>query len=280
MVLVTTPLFGLGNDFFRANKSIDILYVSSNEGLRVREGDSFSSKKVDVLYDRMCVKVVSVGKEEVVDGIKSNWVKILRPLETLRTGHNVYGWVFGGYLTDRLSSFSTAKWTDNDLQRYLSRFSWVSGTRSYTRFAPGGRYLFGLLESGAGGEGTYSVSMKNKTITVKASYGDEEYQGAVQTLIYKILDIGEDYLLLAIDGKETKFLPAFTNSYFWIYLTRSPVYLTDMEESAINALNFSFAASMIDNLGLTNTRSLWDGLIKMGIKIEDMDYLDRYNEVW
>ena len=54
--------------------------------------------------------------------------------------------------------------------------------------------------------------MKNKTITVKASYGDEEYQGAVQTLIYKILDIGEDYLLLAIDGKETKFLPAFTNT--------------------------------------------------------------------
>ena len=37
---------------------------------------------------------ISVGEEASVGGIKSNWVKILLPLETLKSNSNVYGWIF------------------------------------------------------------------------------------------------------------------------------------------------------------------------------------------
>ena len=48
------------------------------------------------------VKVVEIGDETVIDGIKSKWVKILLPIKTIKNNKNIYGWVFGGYLTDKL----------------------------------------------------------------------------------------------------------------------------------------------------------------------------------
>ena len=48
------------------------------------------------------VKVVEIGDETVIDGIKSKWVKILLPIETIKNNRNIYGLVFGGYLTDKL----------------------------------------------------------------------------------------------------------------------------------------------------------------------------------
>lgn len=120
---VAGSAFSLDSQFFKKNPDVEVLYVDSPEGLKVRDNPSLSAKKIDVLYDRMSVKVMSVGAETVIDGIKSNWVKILLPLETIRQKQNICGWVFGGYLTDKVKVFSTKNWTDADLKRYLSRFS-------------------------------------------------------------------------------------------------------------------------------------------------------------
>lgn len=112
-------MFSLEINYFKHNKHIEHLYVNSPEGLRIRNKPTLSGSKIGVLYDRMKVKIISVGEETTIDGIKSNWVQILLPLETIKSNKNVYGWIFGGYLTDKLEPFSTKKWTDNDLQRYL-----------------------------------------------------------------------------------------------------------------------------------------------------------------
>ena len=277
--LITGSLFGESNDYFNKNKNIDILYVNATEGLRVRDSASLYSKKIGTLFDRMVVKVVSIGNEAEIDGIKSNWVQILLPIETINTGSNVYGWVFGGYLTENLFPFSTEKWSDADLQRYLSRFSWVSDNR-YRKFSPEGKYFFGLLESGMGGSGKYSVSIKNKTITLSVSYGDEEYKGPVEKEIYKILDIKEDSLLLEIKGSEVTLLPAFTNSNFWEKLARETMRFSSFDEPAMNALRFSFVTSMIKNLPIKDTTVLWSNLIKMGIKLDNQEFIHEYNKTW
>ena len=277
--LITGSLFGESNDYFNKNKNIDILYVNATEGLRVRDSASLYSKKIGTLFDRMVVKVVSIGNEAEIDGIKSNWVQILLPIETINTGSNVYGWVFGGYLTENLFPFSTEKWSDADLQRYLSRFSWVSDNR-YREFSPEGKYFFGLLESGMGGSGKYSVSIKNKTITLSVSYGDEEYKGPVEKEIYKILDIKEDSLLLEIKGSEVTLLPAFTNSNFWEKLARETMRFSSFDEPAMNALRFSFVTSMIKNLPIKDTTVLWTNLIKMGIKLDNQEFIHEYNKTW
>ena len=277
--LITGSLFGESNDYFNKNKNIDILYVNATEGLRVRDSASLYSKKIGTLFDRMVVKVVSIGNEAEIDGIKSNWVQILLPIETINTGSNVYGWVFGGYLTEKLFPFSTEKWSDADLQRYLSRFSWVSDNR-YRKFSPEGKYFFGLLESGMGGSGKYSVSIKNKTITLSVSYGDEEYKGPVEKEIYKILDIKEDSLLLEFKGSEVTLLPAFTNSNFWRKVARETMRFSSFDEPAMNALRFSFVTSMIKNLPIKDTTVLWSNLIKMGVKLDNQEFIHEYNKTW
>lgn len=281
LVLFTNALFGLDREYFSKNHTIDILYVNSPEGLRIRDSANLSAKKIGSLYDRMTVKVISIGKEVEIDGIKSNWIKILLPIETIRMKKNIYGWVFGGYLTDKLLPFSTENWSDADLQRYLSRFSWVSHSRDYRSFSPEGKYFFGLLESGGGGSGNYSVSIENKTITLTVWYGDEEYEGPVVKEIRKIKDIKEDVLVLEIDGEDVELLPAFTNSNFWHAVFREDMTISSFDESAIQALRFSFVSNMINNLPKDNQKNiLWNNLIKMGIKIDNPDFIKEYEKYW
>ena len=275
-------VFPVDAAYFKNSTGIDFLYVDSPEGLRIRDTPSLSGNRIGVLFDRMKVKVISVGKETRIDGIQSNWVKILLPVETVKSGANVYGWVFGGYLTDRLAAFSTKNWTDRDLQRYLCRFSWVTGGREFHQFDLDGSYRMGLLESGAGGNGTYSVSMADKTITVQASYGDEEYEGAMQTDVFKIVKIEEDKLTLRGKNYDFVLLPSFTNSYFYGFLTRTNFKCSSFEEPSFNALMYSFTSDMVHAIQSENfIKNSMKNLIKMGVFIEgDDEYKTMYSSYW
>ncbi len=60
-------------------------------------------------------------------------------------------------------------------------------------FEADGKYNFGLMESSLGGVGTYSVSMKDKKIIVKVSYGDDSDEWTdIKTEVYEIVSILED----------------------------------------------------------------------------------------
>lgn len=281
LFLSSSYIFSLGTDYFRNNKNINYLYVNSSEGLRIRDTQKLSGNKIGVLYDRMKVKVISIGDEETIDGIKSNWIRILLPIETIKSNVNEYGWIFGGYLTEQLEPFSIENWSDNDLKRYLCRFSWVTGTRSFYQFSLDGVYRMGLLESGAGGSGKYSVSIKNKTITVKASYGDEEYEGKVKTEVFKIIAITEECITLNKDGKEFILRPSVTHDYFYSFLNSKSTHFGTFEEPSYNALNFSFSSDMIKNIENGSFfKSNKDILIKMGIFIDDEEYIKQLNLYW
>lgn len=281
LLLVSNFVFSLDATYFQNNQNVEHLYVNSREGLRIRNSDDLSSSKIGVLYDRMMVKVISVGKQVTIDGIKSNWIKILLPIQTLKSGHNEYGWVFGGYLTDNPEPFSTNGWTDSDLQRYLSRFSWVTGSRIYYEFAPDGSYLVGRLESGGGGNGEYTVSMKNKKITVKASYGDEESVGEVETEIYKIIKIEEDKITLKINDNEFTLRPSLTHDYFYSPLSWGDFNPGSFELPSYNALMFFFSSDLIKNINSKDfIKRSSHNLIKMGIFVDDEEYKKAYCDYW
>ncbi len=279
--LSSNILFSLDNNYFKTNIKIDHLFVNSLDGLRIRDEPSLSGNRIGVLYDRMSIKVVSIGNETEIDGIKSNWIKILLPLETIKNQTNIYGWVFGGYLTNELKSFSTIGWSDSDLQRYLCRFSWVNGQRTYRRFDLAGTYSMGLLESGFGGDGKYSLSMKENTITVEASYGDEESESEIKTDVYYIKNIEEDRIILNVNNEDIELKPSLTNSYFWGNLSNENIRIGTLEETSYNALLFSFATNMIKNIGSINLlKEVTNNLVKMGILIEDDEYKEEYNSYW
>lgn len=279
--IMTGTASALTAGYFEKNKNIDVLYVDSPEGLRVRNMPDLIGKKTGVLFDRMAVKVISIGHEVSIDGIKSNWVKILLPVESLKNDEQVYGYVFGGYLTDSLKPFSTEGWTDADLNRYLSRFSWVTGERNYREFETGGKYFTGRLESGAGGSGTYKASMKNKKITVSVAYGDEEGFGSPVTEIYSIKEIKEDCLTLVLEGDELLLKPAFTNSVFYWSLTTEKTNIYDFIESSFNALFYPFASDMVKSImGGKDMPDFLNNLIKAGVRLDIEGYDDKYRNYW
>lgn len=276
-------LFSLDAKYFQNNKKIDHLYVNASDGLRIRERPDLSSTKIGILYDRMAVKVIAVGNEVIIDGIKSNWVKILLPVQTLRSGYNEYGWVFGGYLTDKIKKFSTDGWKDSDLKNYLSRFAWTSGKRGYYEYNADGSYKYGLLESGAGAYGTYFASMKTKSITEKVKVGDEDYESELRTFVYNIVKIEEYKLIIRNEeGAEIILRPAITNSYFYPTLAWENFENTsDFGISSYNALMYASSSDLIKEIYDENYfPKVKSNLIKMGIYMDDEDYKKDYNKYW
>ena len=73
------------------------------ENLKLRSGEATSTQVLSVMSAGTKVKILELGKAEIIDGINSNWVKVEvqpgakdRDGKTIRTG--TVGWCYGGYL--------------------------------------------------------------------------------------------------------------------------------------------------------------------------------------
>ena len=82
-------------------KIVDGLY-RAKENLRLRETGSTSGKAITTMQANTCVKILSLGKEETIDGITDNWVQVETQFGANDTEgkliHGEVGWCFGGYL--------------------------------------------------------------------------------------------------------------------------------------------------------------------------------------
>lgn len=105
--------------FYKNNKVIDIMYVNSEDGLRVRDYPSLESNRIYGLTHGLPVKIISIGKEVIIDGIKAPWVEIALPGSEWIDGNPKYGWVFGGYLSENKPEFISPK-TKTQLEHYFS----------------------------------------------------------------------------------------------------------------------------------------------------------------
>lgn len=240
LIFCSNLVFSLDNNSFKNNKNIEYLYVNSPEGLRIRNKPALSGNKIGVLYDRMKLKILEIGAEETIDGITSNWIRVLLPVESLKQKKTVSGWVFGGYLTDVLKPFSTKDWTDRDLILYLSRFEWWNGYR----FTQDGKCFWALKESGAGASGTYSVSIKNKTVDLTLVYGDDTGEWEeTRTKHFDIKTIHEDKIVFSNDEM---FEPDFFKfSDYYYDLTIEENYALKYWESGFYVLCYDFGQKML-----------------------------------
>ncbi len=282
IVLISlTNIFAEDFNFYKNNPTIDLMYVDSPEGLRIRNQPSLNSEKIGVLYDRMIVKVIEIGELTTIDGIKSNWIKILIPIDTIKNNEKTYGWVFGGYLSKSLKQFTTVNWTDLDLKRYISRFAWVQDNHHYyENFSSDGKYTLKGIERGIFSEGTYDVSLKNKTITIETlMYTDDTDGPWEKTIVYKIVSISENNLVYDFNGKKITLIPAFTNWFFRSCFNHEKIEMDEQQQNSINALFYLFSSKIL--MDIKSDEVFWKNMIKMGIKIpENINYMKSYNQYW
>ena len=81
---ITSILFALNSEYFN-NTKIDILYVDSIEGLRIRDTPGLTGNRIGVLYDRMIVKVVEIGDEDFQSEITQDVFQIIDIKENVLT---------------------------------------------------------------------------------------------------------------------------------------------------------------------------------------------------
>ena len=211
-VVIMVASFCFGQSFSAGGYA----FVDASSGLRVRDDASLNARKIGVVYDRMKVKILEVGPKVTIDGISSNWIRILLPVESIKQRRTVSGWVFGGYLSEKLKPFSTAGWTDQDLILYLLRFEW-HGDRYHVKFKQTGKCSCGLPESSFGGSGPFSVSMKNKTVDMKIKFGDDSGEWTnIEEYHYKIIFIDEDKIVFNNGKENITYEPTFY-SYDLLY---------------------------------------------------------------
>ena len=82
------------------------LFVIDNLHLRTEE--SIKSEIITTIGINAKIQVIQIGKEEIIDGIKSNWVKIkigdsARDIKNNWIPKNTEGWCYGGYLSEALN---------------------------------------------------------------------------------------------------------------------------------------------------------------------------------
>lgn len=135
--VLIASLFADKSSFYENGKVIDTMYVNSEEGLKVRDYPSLKSNRLCGLPYRLPVKVVAIGKEETIDGIKAPWVEILIPRYEWKGDNPEYGWVFGGYLSNKIPLFIQPQ-NSNQLKSYLEysyfNFGLENGGSAYDCF--------------------------------------------------------------------------------------------------------------------------------------------------
>ena len=76
--------------------------VYREKSLRLRETGSTSGKAITTMQADTYVRILSLGKEETIDGITDNWVEVELQWDSKDLeGDRLYGktgWCFGGYL--------------------------------------------------------------------------------------------------------------------------------------------------------------------------------------
>jgi len=119
------------------------MYVKEN--LRLRSEESTASSVVAVMRVGSKVKILELGKEEIIDSIRSNWVKIevlngkSKSGDVIKKGTK--GWCFGGYLSDYVGRFDYIDLSNRDFKIEKIQFKNESDAAAWEKLA--GLYFVG-----------------------------------------------------------------------------------------------------------------------------------------
>lgn len=152
------------NKYYKNAKSVNTMYVNSFEGLKVRDAPNLSGKRICGLVNAQPVKIIEIGNETTIGGIKDNWVKILIPAYDWKEEKPEFGWVFGGYLSEKKIKYDLTSPTD--IKNLLISKSWIDEKYSafVKTFCKDGTFAFSKLAAGGGDDGSFSVKDANTLV--------------------------------------------------------------------------------------------------------------------
>jgi hypothetical protein len=178
-------------------------YVTSKEGLNVRDKPSRTGDKVGVLLYGSKIRLAMRSENtETIDGITDYWYGT-NPHIDYR--HNI-GWVFGGYLSETMPEDTASvlgEWKIEGKDKYY-----------YWRFRPDGyvvhdNYItgFGLLRFGKSIGGKWTLQENNLIITtewVKTPWiGNVEFRRVIEIIRIAVTVVNRDRIIFKIsDGSE------------------------------------------------------------------------------
>ncbi|MDD5929046.1 MAG: SH3 domain-containing protein [Spirochaetales bacterium] len=192
--------------YYNNKKLINTMYVNSLEGLKVRDTPNLSGKRICGLVNALPVKIIEIGNETEIDGIKDNWVKILIPAYEWESENPEYGWVFGGYLSENKIKYNLN--SPIDIKNLLMSKGWIDEKYSalLKTFSIDGTFEFSKLAAGGGDTGNFSVKDIN-TLVIKGNFYDEYGKSTeyTNTLSLKVINenriqINGDYYVPYIDA--------------------------------------------------------------------------------
>ena len=183
--------------FFRNGRLVHTMYVRSLEGLRARDFPGLGGNRLCGLPNGLPVKIVALGEEAEIDGIKAPWVKILLPRYEWKSDEPRYGWVFGGYLSRREPERDLAN--EADFIGFLASKIWKkTGGSTVMEFTREGKYYRYRLAAGGGESGDFTVVSKD-LIKARSRFYDEGGPSGWYTVSMKIEVVSDDEI--RIDGE-------------------------------------------------------------------------------
>lgn len=276
-LIIVSQLTAESNKYYKNEKLLNTMYVNSNDGLKVRDTPNLSGKRICGLVNAQPVKIIEIGNETTIDGIKDNWVKILIPAYEWKEEKSEFGWVFGGYLSEKKIKYDLSSTTD--IKNLLISKSWVDEKYSafIKTFCKDGTFAFSKLAAGGGDAGSFSVKDAN-TLVIKGKFYDEygtskEYSN---TLSLKIIDenriqINGDYYIPYIDALSYDIKIGNHQFIDFIY--------GDYQGKSI--YEFIFLSNPYNHV-YTNEekKEIADKLIKYGVDATGTEYEKAYDVYW
>ena len=112
-----------------------VMYVNSIEGSNLRNEPSLNGNKIGALLHGERILVYEWSNSVTINGISNFWYR------TKRSGTNLSGWVFGGYLSEDFPI---------DADVILGMWNTDQGERMYWYFRPNYKFNSGVKETDRG----------------------------------------------------------------------------------------------------------------------------------
>ncbi len=285
--------------FFENGKVLDTVFINSKEGLNVRVAPDLSADRKCILPNRFPVKIVSVGKQETIDGIFDSWVEIVVPKFECKSEDPEYGWVFGGFLSKKKTKVITPT-TEKELFANLKSCIWSPTSEGgyILDFSFDERKPYNLFLGNPSGNqhfGNYKYISANE---IEVTFPDWEEQTILNSGTYEVC-LSESYLSLMEKSTEKRFQYWQKNTKgvnsFVYFLNKPALYAHDYydedDEEGYPVLGKNFLQSIDCFEDPENTwikcydsaeelRYCIDIAIKYGVSAELTDYQQMYRDYW
>ena len=170
-------------------------WITSKEGLRVRNIPDLSGEKISLLDYKTKIDVYEIGKKVLIDNKLGFWLKIKID--------NTYGWIFSGYVT----VIPENPYNEPDILPLTNETlagTWTTRKDSFSIigfsfgevFEKDGGYYSGLLHSSWGTKGNFEINSEANEVIIKSRVIDDTYiDENISISILKIQKLTSDELI-------------------------------------------------------------------------------------